>query len=147
MIEIGLILASQPDFANTANTSQRIAHNFMIASNTVFLPTSQETVLFANSLCEQMQSKLARFWISPVLGILSLNIFFAGAGNAATFPPKPNQKQPWEFDIDKYHWRHLVENCFAQMQKYRGIATLYDQRACAFLGGVHWVASVIRLNC
>ena len=33
-----------------------------------------------------MQSKLARFWISPVMGILSLNIFFAGAGNAATFP-------------------------------------------------------------
>ena len=33
-----------------------------------------------------MQTKLAGFWISPVLGILSLNIFFAGAGNAYTFP-------------------------------------------------------------
>ena len=33
-----------------------------------------------------MQTKLAGFWISPVLGILSLNIFFAGAGNASTFP-------------------------------------------------------------
>ena len=33
-----------------------------------------------------MQSKLAGFWTSPVMGILSLNIFFAGAGNAATFP-------------------------------------------------------------
>jgi SET family sugar efflux transporter-like MFS transporter len=33
-----------------------------------------------------MQSKLAGFWISPVMGILSLNIFFAGAGNASTFP-------------------------------------------------------------
>ena len=33
-----------------------------------------------------MQSKLAGFWTSPVMGILSLNIFFTGAGNAATFP-------------------------------------------------------------
>ena len=33
-----------------------------------------------------MQTKLAGFWISPVLGILSLNIFSAGAGNASTFP-------------------------------------------------------------
>ena len=91
-----------------------------------------------------MQTKLAGFWISPVLGILSLNIFFAGAGNAATFQPKPNQKQPWRFDIDKYRWQHLIENFFAQMHKYRGIVTLYDQRACAFLGGIHWVATVIR---
>ena len=94
-----------------------------------------------------MQSKLAGFWISPVMGILSLNIFFAGASKAATFPPKLNQKQPWEFDRTKDRWRHLVENFFAQMQKYRGIATLYDQRASAFLGSVHWVATAIRLNC
>ena len=28
----------------------------------------------------------------------------------------------------------------------RGIATRYDKRACAFLGGIHWVAAVIWLN-
>lgn len=93
-----------------------------------------------------MQSKLAGFWISPVMGILSLKIFFAGAGNAATFPPKPNQKQPWGFDIDKYRWQHLIENFFAQMQKYQGIATLYDQRVCAFLEEILWVAAVIWLK-
>ena len=65
-----------------------------------------------------MQSKLAGFWISPVMGILSLNIFFAGAGNAATFPPMPNQKQPWDFDRDKFRWRHLVENFFAKLKQY-----------------------------
>jgi len=26
---------------------------------------------------------------------------------------KSNQKQPWEFDRDKYRWRHLIENYFA----------------------------------
>jgi len=31
----------------------------------------------------------------------------------AVIPPKSNRKQPWEFDQDKYRWRHLIENLFA----------------------------------
>ena len=64
----------------------------------------------------------------------------------AVIPPKSNQKQLWEFDRDKYRWRHLIENFFAKLKQYRGIATRYDKRACAFLGAIHWVAAVIWLN-
>jgi len=64
----------------------------------------------------------------------------------AVIPPKSNQKEPWEFDQDKYRWRHLIENFFAKLKQYRGIATRYDKRACAFLGAIHWVAAVIWLN-
>ena len=64
----------------------------------------------------------------------------------AVIPPKSNQKEPWEFDRDKYRWRHLIENLFAKWKQYRGIATRYDKRVCAFLGGIHWVAAVIWLN-
>ena len=64
----------------------------------------------------------------------------------AVIPPKSNQKTPWEFDQDKYRWRHLIENFFAKLKQYRGIATRYDKRACAFLGAIHWVAGVIWLN-
>ena len=64
----------------------------------------------------------------------------------AVIPPKSNRKQPWEFDRDKYRWRHLIENFFAKLKQYRGIATRYDKRACAFLGAIHWVAAVIWLN-
>ena len=64
----------------------------------------------------------------------------------AVIPPKSHQKQPWEFDWDKYRWRHLIENFFAKLKQYRGIATRYDKRACAFLGAIHWVAAVIWLN-
>ena len=64
----------------------------------------------------------------------------------AAIPPKSNQKEPWEFDQDKYCWRHLIENFFAKLKQYRGIATRYDKRACAFLGAIHWVAAVIWLN-
>ena len=61
----------------------------------------------------------------------------------AVIPPKSNQKDPWEFDQDKYRWRHLIENFFAKLKQYRGIATLYDKRDCAFLGDTHRVAAVI----
>ena len=64
----------------------------------------------------------------------------------AVIPPKSKQKDPWEFDRDKYRWRHLIENFFAKLKQYRGIATRYDKRACAFLGAIHWVAAVIWLN-
>ena len=64
----------------------------------------------------------------------------------AVIPPKSNQKQPWEFDRDKYRWRHLIENLFAKWKQYRGIATRYDKRVYAFLGGIHWIAAFIWLN-
>ena len=64
----------------------------------------------------------------------------------AVIPPKSNQKEPWEFDQDKYRWRHLIENLFAKLKQYRGIATRYDKQAYAFLGAIHWVAVVIWLN-
>ena len=54
-----------------------------------------------------------------------------------------HQKESWEFNRDKYRWRHLIENFFAKLKQYRGIATLYDQRDCAFLGDTHRVAAVI----
>ena len=64
----------------------------------------------------------------------------------AVIPPKSNQKQTWEIDRDKCLWRRLVENFIAKLKQYRGIATRYDKRACAFLGAIYWVAAVIWLN-
>ena len=39
----------------------------------------------------------------------------------AVIPTKSSQKEPWEFDQDKYRWRHLIENFFAKLKQYRGI--------------------------
>ena len=64
----------------------------------------------------------------------------------AVIPPKSNQKEPWEFDQDKYRWRHLIENFFAKLKQYRGIASRYDKRPCAFLGAIHRAVAVIWLN-
>ena len=35
----------------------------------------------------------------------------------AVIPPKSNRKEPWEFDRDKYRWRHLIENFFAKLKQ------------------------------
>ena len=46
--------------------------------------------------------------------------------------PNINQKQSWEFDRVKYRWRHLIENFFAKLKQYRGIATRYDKQPALF---------------
>lgn len=61
-------------------------------------------------------------------------------------PPKSNRTDPRDYDEDKYAGRHLIENFFAKLKQYRAIATRYDKRACAFLGGIHLAAAVIWLN-
>jgi transposase len=40
----------------------------------------------------------------------------------------------------------LIENLFQKLKQYRAIATRYDKRASAFLGGIYLAATVIWLN-
>lgn len=60
-------------------------------------------------------------------------------------PPKKNRKDQRSYDQVLYKARHLIENFFAKLKQFRGIATRYDKRAVNFLGAIHWVASVILL--
>lgn len=64
----------------------------------------------------------------------------------AVIPPKSNRLEQREYDEDIYKWRHLIENLFQKLKQYRAIATRYDKRASAFLGGIYLAASVIWLN-
>lgn len=67
-------------------------------------------------------------------------------GKTAVIPPKRNRTSPRDYDRDLYKARHLIENFFAKLKQYRGIATRYDKRATNFLGAIYLVASVIWLN-
>lgn len=42
-------------------------------------------------------------------------------------------KERREYDEDLYHHRHLVENAFLQLKRWRGIATRYAKNAASFL--------------
>ncbi len=68
------------------------------------------------------------------------------AGKTAVIPSKSNRKQPRAFDRDMYAACHLIENFFAKLKQFRGIATRYDKTARNFLAAVQLAASVIWLN-
>ena len=52
-------------------------------------------------------------------------------GATAVIPPKTNRKIQRNYDAEVYKWRHLVENYFAKIKEFRGIATRYDKTDCS----------------
>ena len=52
-------------------------------------------------------------------------------------PPKKNRKEQREYDKDLYKCRHLVENAFLHLKRWRGIATRYAKNSASFLEAVH----------
>jgi transposase len=53
-------------------------------------------------------------------------------GATAVIPPKANRKIQREYDEEIYKWRHLVENYFAKVKEFSGIATRYDKTDCSY---------------
>lgn len=43
-------------------------------------------------------------------------------------PPKKNRKEQQDYDEDFYKLRHLVENTFLHLKRWRGIATPYAKK-------------------
>ena len=68
------------------------------------------------------------------------------AGKGVVIPSKSNAKEPRDYDKHLYKARHLIENFFAKLKQYRGIATRYDKMARNFLSAIYLAASVIWLN-
>jgi transposase len=57
-------------------------------------------------------------------------------GMEVLIPPRKNRKAPRSYDKYLYRYRHLVENAFLQLKRWRGIATRYAKRAESFLAAV-----------
>lgn len=51
-------------------------------------------------------------------------------------PPKNNRKQLRDYDQSLYKLRHLVENAFLLLKRWRGIATRYAKNASSFVSAV-----------
>ena len=58
-------------------------------------------------------------------------------GSEVVIPSKKKRKQVRDYDRYLYKARHLIENFFAKLKQYRGIATRYDKRAINFLGSIY----------
>jgi transposase len=59
------------------------------------------------------------------------------SGMEVVIPPKKNRKVQREYDTYLYRLRHLVENAFLYLKRWRGIATRYAKNASSFLAAVH----------
>ena len=54
----------------------------------------------------------------------------------SVIPPKKNRKVQRYYDKDLYKIRHLVENAFLHLKRWRGIATRYAKNVKSFLAAV-----------
>jgi len=61
-------------------------------------------------------------------------------------PPKKNRLEQREYDEYLYRLRHLVENAFLMLKRWRGIATRYAKNTASFLAAVHIRCIAIWLN-
>jgi transposase len=61
-------------------------------------------------------------------------------GMQAQIPPRKNRKEQRNYDKHLYKLRHLVENAFLHLKRWRGIATRYAKNATSFL-------AVVQIHC
>lgn len=54
-------------------------------------------------------------------------------GIQPVIPPRRHRKVQREYDKCLYKLRHLVENAFLHLKRWRGIATRYAKKASSFL--------------
>ena len=52
-------------------------------------------------------------------------------------PPKKNRTDQRDYDKELYKIRHLIENAFAVLKRWRGIATRYAKKTSSYLAAVH----------
>jgi transposase len=58
------------------------------------------------------------------------------AGMITVIPPRSCRKNPRFYDKALYKVRHLVENAFLHLKRWRGIATRYAKNTLSFLAAV-----------
>ena len=70
----------------------------------------------------------------------------AAQGMNAVIPPKKNRVTQRPYDEDLYKLRHLVENAFLHLKRWRGIATRYAKNSKSFLAAVQIRCIALWLN-
>ena len=58
------------------------------------------------------------------------------SGMTPVIPPKKNRKIQRKYDKHLYKARHLVENAFLKLKRWRGIATRFAKNTSSFLAAV-----------
>ena len=95
--------------------------------------------------CTQADSLTEGFDATMLLGdkAYDTDAIVAGAGKRGitpVIPPKKNRRSLREYDRYWYRMRHLVENAFLQLKRWRGLATRYAKKAASFL-------AIVQIRC
>ncbi len=61
-------------------------------------------------------------------------------------PPKRNRTKQRDYDAALYKLRHLVENAFLDIKRWRGLATRYAKNSNSFMAAIHIRCMMIWLN-
>ena len=67
-------------------------------------------------------------------------------GTKAVIPSRKNSKNPRQYDKYLYKIRHVVENAFLELKRWRGIATRYAKNTASFLAAVQIRCIALWLN-
>ncbi len=67
-------------------------------------------------------------------------------GMVAQIPSRKNRKVKRKYDRELYRLRHLVENAFLHLKRWRGIATRYAKNSASFLAAVQIRCLALWLN-
>ena len=62
--------------------------------------------------------------------------FATSQGMIPVIPPRKNRKNQRDYDRHIYKLRHLVENAFLKLKRFRGVDTRYAKTTSSFRGAV-----------
>jgi len=66
----------------------------------------------------------------------AIRVQAAKQGMQPVIPPRKNRKEQRDCDKGLYRLRHLVENAFLHLKRWRGIATRYAKNTASFIAAV-----------
>ena len=95
------------------------------------------TVADCSQACKLVEGITAEYLLADkgydsdaLVGVINKN------GIQPVIPPRKSRKILMDYDEYIYRLRHLVENAFLELKRWRGIATRYAKNTASFLAAV-----------
>ena len=63
-------------------------------------------------------------------------------GHEPVVPPKKNRSDPWEYDVELYKRRNIIERLFRWLKEFRKVFTRYDKLDSMYLSFIQFACIV-----
>ena len=109
----------------------------------VLTPGNTSEIRGSAPLLEALPFGSGQFFADAAYDSAALRDTLAGRGIEAVIPNSRSRKRRYPVDLELYKARHLVENVFADLKQFRGIATRYCKLAATFTAMLSLCAFVV----